>query len=206
MNLNAPRLAFSHLNLRFNPFGELNRIQRARVAVVDLEDLPQLLLTPGTALQFVADHGRGKSTHLIALHEQLPQCPYTQIHHGDRPKFSQQDIQFVDSIENLSRFARSRLYKRSRSIALTSHCDLSDELTKAGYLVVTRHITQQCPERIANLLNRRILFARRNPDLRVPLLTSETINRLMQECGTDIREMENRLYETFQIMKEIEDV
>lgn len=206
MNMHAPQLAFSHLNLRFNPFGELNRSQRAQVAVVNLDNLPRLLLEAGTAVQFVADHGRGKSTHLIALHAHLSQFPYTQIHHSDKPQFTKQDVQFVDSIENLSRFRRSRLYKRSRSIALTTHRDLSDELIKAGYTVITRQISQQCPERLAAVLNRRILFAQRDPNSPVPLLTKATIKQFIHQHGTDIREMENQLYEIFQNLKEVKNV
>ncbi|MDH5179909.1 MAG: hypothetical protein OEZ39_18805 [Gammaproteobacteria bacterium] len=200
------RLAFAHLNLRFNPFGELPRHQRLLTAVVELDDLPRQLHIAGTAIQFVADHGRGKSTHLIALHRCFPDSPYTQIHHRDKPRFLSTNIQFVDSIENLSRFARNRLYKRSGSIALTTHRDLSMELTRAGYRVISREIAQLSTDRISAILNARIRHARRNDALPIPVISNATVKSLQDACGSNIREMEYRLYDIFQDLREISDV
>ena len=61
-------LPFAHLNLRFNPFGEATPEERAKLAVVDIERFAQRLCAPGFAVQFIGEHGRGKSTHLLALH------------------------------------------------------------------------------------------------------------------------------------------
>ena len=202
----ASALAYSHLNLKINPFGELNREQRARVAVVDIEGLRDALMEPGTAIQFEGNHGHGKSTHLLALHALLPQYPYTQIHTDDKPRFTREDVQFVDSIEHLSRWKRRRLYRRSGSISFTSHSDLSVELEEAGYNVISRHIAQRCPARLTELLNRRIRFARRDKNVPVPLIREATATQLISRFGTDIRAMENHLYEVFQDLKEIQDV
>lgn len=206
MSINAPQLVFSHLNLRFNPFGELSRLERAQVAVTDLGSLPMKILMPGTAVQIVGEHGRGKSSHLLALHAHMSQCAYTQIHTGDNPKFKKQDVQFVDSIENLGRFKRFCLYKRSRSIALTSHTDLSVELRNAGYTVLTRRIAQHCPERITAIFNRRIQLAQRDMREPVPLVSKKTVRGLIEEFGTDIRAIENQLYEIFQDLKVLKNV
>ena len=48
------RLAFSHLNLRVNPFGEPSPADRARLALVDGAEL-----AGGEILQFLGDSGRG---------------------------------------------------------------------------------------------------------------------------------------------------
>jgi fumarate reductase flavoprotein subunit len=65
-------LPFAHLNLRFNPFGELDLHLRADVAVVDLADWPKRLAAGRFAIQFLADCGRGKTTHLLALRRHFP--------------------------------------------------------------------------------------------------------------------------------------
>ena len=52
-------LAYSRLNLRFNPFGELDLTERQRLACVDVSGLARFLERPKTVVQFLADHGRG---------------------------------------------------------------------------------------------------------------------------------------------------
>ena len=85
-------LPFAHLNLRFNPFEELTREERAVTAIVDLDELPELHSKDRVAVQFLGEHGRGKSTHLIALHKQFKDSLYTQIHIGDKPVFNNDPV------------------------------------------------------------------------------------------------------------------
>ena len=96
------RLSFSHLNLKFNPFGELNVQQRKQVCVVDIDSIKDGLKKDGIAIQFLADHGRGKTTHLLSLHKFYPEAEYIKILVGKKPVFTQQSCRFVDSFENLS--------------------------------------------------------------------------------------------------------
>ena len=49
----ALRLAFSHLNLRFNPFGEPPPQDRADLAAVETSDLPA-----GLPVSFASEHNR----------------------------------------------------------------------------------------------------------------------------------------------------
>ena len=63
-----PGLAFAHLNLRRNPFGEPLRAERGELAVADrsmLEEWVERLQRPGFAVQFLGGCGRGKTTHLL---------------------------------------------------------------------------------------------------------------------------------------------
>ncbi|MEO0592417.1 MAG: hypothetical protein AAFZ38_02455 [Myxococcota bacterium] len=64
--------SFEQLNLRFNPFGELERESRARVALVE-----PISLERGRHIQIVAEAGRGKSTHLTAWQHANPTYPLT---------------------------------------------------------------------------------------------------------------------------------
>jgi len=65
-------LPFAHLNLRRNPFGELDLSQRAALAVVDVDRFVRRLAQPGYAVQFTGDRGRGKTTHLLAILRHFP--------------------------------------------------------------------------------------------------------------------------------------
>ena len=205
INMGNHRLPFAHLNLRFNPFGELTRKQRFEVAVVDISDLLSLLQKPKQAIQFVADHGRGKSTHLIALHTHFSKAPYTQLHSMDKPEFKHEPLHFIDSIENLSKSSRKKLYKKATSIAITTHIDLSKELFKAGYDVTTKEISLYDPDLLKIALNKRIELARRS-DKEIPCLNISAIQKLKRLFGDDIRSMETHLYEIFQLLDGVKNV
>lgn len=72
-----PTLAFEHVNLRFNPFGELDPELRAAVAV-----LPPLELSAGHVIQVMGEAGRGKTTHLLAWHHAAPGSGYEYVPEG----------------------------------------------------------------------------------------------------------------------------
>jgi len=70
-------LPYANINLRFNPFGELNPDERQQLACVDVSGLAQYLSAPRTAVQFLADHGRGKTT-LISVTQTVYDVPLYQ--------------------------------------------------------------------------------------------------------------------------------
>lgn len=199
------KLVFSHLNLKFNPFGELNAEQRKQVCVVNIDSIKDSLNQHAVAIQFLADHGRGKTTHLLSLHKHYPETEYIKLYAGDQPVFAQQSCRFVDSIENLSKKNRRLLYNKSGSLACTSHTDLSHELKSAGYQVVTKIICQSDEEILKQVFNKRIEFSRRNSG-EIPLIKNSHIKNLKFRYGDDIRAMEHHLYEKFQCLERIEYV
>jgi len=191
------QLAFQHLNLFRNPFGTLPPKALASIAVVDISHLPKLLNKPRTAIQFLAPHGRGKTTNLLALHALLPEVSYTQLHAGDNPSFSACDVRFIDSVENLSRGSRKALYQATQSIALTTHKSLSSELKRNGYHVVTIKVSTNDPQVLQDIFNRRIEYARRGPSS-IPQVSLDDIKFLKNRFKNDIRSMEHYLYDVFQ--------
>lgn len=199
------KLAFSHLNLKFNPFGELNPEQRKQLAVVDIEKIKNILNKPGVAIQFLADHGRGKTTHLLSLHELYPEAKYIKIFSGDKPDFEFHEIYFIDSIENISKKQRNFLYKNSSSIACTTHTDLSRELNRAGYEVVSKRVSLYDENILKKVFNDRIEYSRRGEG-DIPVIDLRLINSLKQLYGDDIRSMEHHLYEKFQTLERIDNV
>ena len=196
---------FAHLNLKFNPFGELTRKERATTAIVELDQLPALHSKNRVAIQFMGKHGRGKSTHLIALHKQFKDSPYTQIHIGDKPTFNKNPIQFIDSIEILPTSRRKKLYRTTNILALTTHHDLSKELSGAGFEVISKTIFVDNEQALKKIIDSRIEFARRDLGL-LPDVGTQAIRQLITRFNDDIRAMEDHLYDVFQQLQEIGDV
>ncbi len=199
------QLPFIHLNLLFNPFGELTPQQRKEIAVVDLPSCKDILYKKSVAIQFYADHGRGKTTHLLALHKMYPETEYIKLHTGDQIKTCPQKILFIDSVENLSKRNRLKLYGNTSSIAITSHTDLSRELKQAGYQVLNIKISVRDDALLFEILNRRIEYARRDKG-NIPVVDMQSIYKLKTEFGDNIRAIEACLYEKFQNMSGIENV
>jgi len=188
------KLSYASINLRFNPFGELHPGERQKLACVDVSDLIQHLETPHTIVQFLAGHGRGKTTHLLALHRHFKKFPYMKLYPGDCPEFMQSAGCFVDSIENLSLLARWRVYRRYEHLAVTTHRDLSIEMRMAGLTVKTVRVSSNHVDLLQNIFHQRINYARRNGG-GMPTIDVKKIKVLQQKYGDDIRAMEAELYE-----------
>ncbi len=203
----GPRLAYEHLNLRRNPFGELPREERAAVAVVPRE-YAHWLSAPcrqRRALLFVGDAGRGKSTHLIAVHAGVPPVPFTYVGEGERPRIPNAPLVFVDELQRIPRWRRAQLFRRRASFALSSHRDHTRELLRAGVAVRTVRVGGLDASRLQAVTTRRIEVARRAPGP-LPRLGPEAASALVARFGDDLRAIEGHLYEVFQDLKEVGDV
>jgi len=199
------KLPFIHLNLRFNPFGELTLEQRRDVSIVDIKSLKTCLNKKFVAIQFLADHGRGKTTHLLSLHKEYPASEYIKIQSDDNPRFSPCAIRFADSVENMTKKSRIDLYKKSNSLALTTHADLSKELIKHGFTVITKKISMEDENTLMKIFSRRIKYAQRCEG-EVPRINLQAIKKLKHLYKDDVRAMESHLYEKIQCLKGIENV
>jgi len=201
-----PSLPFAHLNLRFNPFGELDRARRTELAVAEVDALVPRLRLPGFAVQFIDEKGRGKSSHMLAIHCYFKSAPYIRADEGEALFIPNGHPLFLDEMQRIPKWRRRIIFRRPVSFVIGSHRDHSFELRKAG--VACRTIIpgdSVCPERLCLIFQRRIGLARRNPGA-VPQIPHPTIQKLIGLCGTDVRSMESILYEAFQNLKEVRDV
>ena len=212
--------SFERLNLRRNPFGELPREERAAIACADTAG-PSAFLRGARAgerraLQLVGDHGRGKSSLLIAVHaREFPEAPYTQIRTSQPAPNTEAALQFVDSVENLSWLGRRKLYSRCQVLAYTTHRDLSAELRRAGFGVVSLSVGIQSIEELARIVEARIGAAALHPKARATaalpaaaLLAGETrviprpsrrrLEDLYRDYGDDVRSIEAALYRDYE--------
>ncbi|MFT5127396.1 MAG: hypothetical protein ACI8W8_000999 [Rhodothermales bacterium] len=199
-SLGMSRLArpFAHLNLRHNPFGELEHETFVALAVVDVAEFAKLLNRPSVALQFVGRHGRGKTTRLSVLHALFATAPYTQVYPDEPvPSFSAAPLHFVDSVDHLATTKRRRLFACADRIVVTTHVDLSAEFANAGFGVTTIRVEGVSRELLAEIVRRRIVHARRGPGP-IPSVGNTEIDQLIANFGDDLRTIESVLYERFQ--------
>jgi len=198
--------AYEHLNLRFNPFGEIERSDRTALAVVDIDETVERLERGGFAVQFLGGRGRGKTTHLLAIQASFPDAPYLHIAEGQRATSLPQTPPgmpiFLDELQRLPRKLRSRLFDGRRPLALGTHRNYARHLARAGYDVQTVRLARRLdPAALAEILRRRIEHARRDAASPVPVISDETIADLLWRHGDHVRGIEHELYERFQDLK-----
>ena len=200
-------LPFAHLNLRFNPFGELPRDVRGFLAVVDVERFLGPLQLPHFALQFIGDQGRGKTTHLLAIQQQLPRAAYVYLDEFEKhPPIPSGNPLLIDEAQRLTWLERRVAFRKGVGLAIGTHDDLSGPLQKFGYQVTTVPVDRLInPRQLLECFNRRIAYARRASGP-LPLVTLRTATEIHRRFGTDIRAMEGHLYDVYQNLEEVRDV
>ncbi|MCA9246915.1 MAG: hypothetical protein KDA42_07355 [Planctomycetales bacterium] len=202
----APALPFAHLNLRRNPFGETDLVDRLDFAVVDVAHHIERLRRPGAAVLFLGEKGHGKTTHLIAIQAAFPNSIYVHVGEGERPRFAESMPLFIDELQRVPERERRRLFRRNVSFALASHEDVTDELTRAGIEVQTVHVGGALTRgALATILERRIAWARRGAGP-LPGVGRATIRKLLARHGADLRAIEQQLYDCFQQLEHIREV
>ncbi len=210
---------YARLHLFRNPFGELSVAERARLAVVDIEThLEWLDHASSAALQVIGPCGHGKSTHLRAIQyawaaragaEALPAFVYFP-EEGDQPALPRSRPLFIDEAQRMNWWRRRQMLSGNGPLVIGTHCDLSRALQAAGFQLRTIDLDQPMPpERIKEILNRRIESSRVHPteeldDDHVASpgflsgLTLADVVALQDRFGSNIRQMEEHLYIRFQ--------
>ncbi len=201
--MNNLRLAYAHLNLRWNPFGEASIEDTAHLAIVQVDSYVERLQRPGYALQFIGDSGRGKTTHMLALRNHFPQAPYFHFTEGAAiPKIPEAPLLFLDETQRLPRAMRKQIFSRQASFVIGTHLDHARELKKAGKETITVHVKGITVDQLDRIIRRRIEWARRSPGP-VPVVTLPEIEQLIREFHDDLSAILSRLFEKFQAMEEI---
>ncbi|MEO1526014.1 MAG: hypothetical protein AAFX06_11300 [Planctomycetota bacterium] len=194
-------------NLCRNPFGELTRQERAELAIVDLEPVLSHLTDanrdrwlPRRAYQFIGECGRGKTTHMLTLHQRFEDSVYVYLPEDEPcPAIPLGSPLLIDEAQRLPRRVLRRVAESGSTLILGTHRDLSRPLRRHDYEVVTHRIgLTLSPAKLATMLNRRIAASRRDPDAPVPSLSLEVAGELTRRFGTDIRGIESYLYDIVQ--------
>jgi hypothetical protein len=201
-----PRLAYEHLNLRRNPFGELTIDERRTVVDAGVQPYVKLLKIPRSAVQFIGGCGRGKTSHLLAILNQFPDAPYILVREGERPAIPDARFLIIDEFQRISPPKRCALLRKSVALAIGSHVDYSDEMRRAGLRIATVDLNGlPDAERLHLIFQKRIERARRSSGP-LPVITAAMAGKLIDRFGSNIRAMECALYDIILSMKEIGDV
>jgi hypothetical protein len=203
--LNA--LPFSHLNLRRNPFGELTAAERTVLAVVDCSEALQHLAMPRAVVQVIGEKGFGKTTHLLALAAHFADNAYVHIPEGQRGEIPESgEPLLIDEAQRLTLTQRWQTFRSDRRLILGTHTDFQSVLRRADRPILTIAANQFTNElRVHTLLNARIQCARRDNGP-IPSVTTSTASKLFRQFGSDIRSIEHAMYDTFQQLRNIQDV
>jgi hypothetical protein len=201
-----PSLPFARLNLRRNPFGELELSSWAELAVVEVDHLVPRLRQPGFAVQFMGPKGRGKTTHMLALVRHFPLARYVHVGENERPRIPHAHPLFVDEIQRVPRRRRRRLFRRPVSLVIGTHEDFCSELAAAGFEVETIGVGSALDAgRLCGILNLRIEAARRGPGP-LPRVTEPTAQVMIDRFGDDLRAIQGAMYDLFQTLPGVQDV
>ncbi|QDT61679.1 hypothetical protein SV7mr_42180 [Stieleria bergensis] len=212
-------------NLKTNPFGELTRQERSDLAVVSVQPMIDVLcdqaetqrnipddnlssgstslsatLQPRRAYQLIGRCGRGKSSHLLAMWGQFPSAAYVYLPQWQPcPVIPEAPLLIIDEAQRLPFKVRRKLFSSGIPLLLATHRNLTPWLRYYGYRSVTQRVGATISaDKIQAIFNRRIEASRRLPDQPVPHLSTHDAAMLIQRFGTNIRSMENYLYEIVQ--------
>jgi energy-coupling factor transporter ATP-binding protein EcfA2 len=191
------RLAFSHLNLRVNPFGEPSAGDRARLAVVEAAALAE-----GEIVQFIGDSGRGKTTHLLALASRYPSAVYEKLDEGqDRwTALVPRDAPLLlDEAQRARPDDLRALLASVRTVALGTHADLSGLSPRPMRTVRVGGVGSK---KLGAIVARRIEWARRGPGA-IPWVSKNALTTLGRRHGDDVRAILGELYDLFQTLPEV---
>lgn len=205
-----PNSRWPGANLFRNPFGELTRAERAEVAVVDLNRILQAIAEPGagetrrfrrfTAYQLIGECGRGKTTRMLALADRFPESSYVYLPEDlPCPAVAYGEPLLIDEAQRLPKDALRSVLQSGATLVLATHRDLTGALHRFGYEVTTESIGQSLsPRLLAEMLNRRIQASRRDRRHPVPQLTTHDAETLIRRFGTNVRAVEEYLYDVVQ--------
>ncbi len=192
------KLAFVDLNLRRNPFGELSPSERAEIAVVDTGPLVEWVSQPNRVLEYVAECGRGKSSHLWAIAAACG-AEYLRIpEERDEPwELPAGEILVIDEAQFLSWWQRRKVFRRGRSYVVGTHEALTKVYRRARLEVKQEVIQGLSVEKLGAIVERRIEASRRGEGP-VPVVEVSGLEWLIERRGDDVRGIEGDLYEVFQ--------
>ncbi len=202
-------LPYARLNLRRNPFGSIPLEDRGHLAVLDLDPITAALEPDRAALQIVGDRGHGKTTHLLAIRARLfPDAPYIHLDQERAiPAIPAASLLFLDEAQRFPRRQLAQLGRGTARLVLGTHADHARALSRAGRPVTTIRLGPRdlTADRLGRLLGRRIEHARRGPGP-VPSITPGSLSNLLGRHGSNIRAIEDELYDHFCDLGGIADV
>ncbi|CAL2080565.1 conserved protein of unknown function [Tenacibaculum sp. 190524A02b] len=188
----------------FNPFSGVLKedIDKIIVPCFNVEEVfEQIENSTSLAIEFIGRQGRGKTTHLKYLQNQIPHYPIFLLDGND--DFSEiiqhkSEVVFVDSIHHLSLTKRIKLFKRKRVVIYTTHWNRKFECLiakKKRHCILFKGIDS---DKLKELLNKRLQLAAATDLDKKDLFTIDATDKLIKTYSDNYRGIINHLYEKFQ--------
>lgn len=187
---------------RFNPFGGLTdaEVRRSIVPRACCTEICDWIESGKPGIRELAGpKGRGKTTHLVYLHELFPENPLFLLREKFRPAIGAVpagSLVFIDSIHHLPLAVRLRLYRRYR-IILTTHHRRAWEYLLAGAAFQSFPIRGLDEAYLTQIIQHRIQLALAPQILAEFTLESAYIRSLLRKYGDDVRGIMNHLYDAY---------
>ena len=152
------------------------------------------------AVEFLGRKGRGKTTHLIYLQKQMPDCPIFFL--DKNSSFaeiinSKANIVFIDSIHHLSVVERLRLFRDKEIVIYTTHWSRKMECLLAGKTNLSIKFRGINEEVLLEILNKRLELATIDYN-KQEVITLKEVNLLIKKYGDNYRGIINHLYQNYQ--------
>ena len=191
-------------NYNFNPFAgvldhEIDHTIVPKFSVAEI--VSDIENNPSIAIEFLGKQGRGKTTHLVWLQQQLPQYPIFLLEKN--PNSTEviehvSDVVFVDSIHHFSFAERIQLFKAKRVVIYTTHstrkltCALSQKQLKViRFKGIDTNILRK-------IIENRLLLAQKDSQLHRVHFSESELQKLVKTYGDNYRGIINKLYEKYQ--------
>ena len=174
----------------------------ASLADVDVQEFDGFLSKPGATVQFVGEKGNGKTTHLLAIQDRIPESVYVHFPEGEKTEIPVGNPLLIDEAQRMTRWQQWKVFRSGISLVLGTHRDFTRELKRAGRRVKTVAVYERMSaSRLVRIIQARIEWVRRDAGP-VPELSHETADRLLTRFGPDVRRIFYELYGIFQNLQE----
>jgi len=188
-----------------NPFGGISDEELLEVIIpkYDLEKSIELLSRPEPIiLQFVGKKGRGKTTHLRALHQMLIDADIYLLdnHSSHFIKNKPEQLTFIDNTHLLSWKKRLQIWKNiNTSFVITTHRSRNLEFYFCKRVYKTYYFEGITPEKLETIIKKRVtqFSCLAYTDIKV---NEVILQQLIVKFGDDIRGILNFLYDQYKII------
>lgn len=190
--------------LQHNPFAGVDHEEVGQILVprFDTEDILNKIRSRNELLiELIGKQGRGKTTHLTFLHQQLEKTPIFYLHAGanDYQKIlaDKSEVVFIDSIHHLNIYQRLQVFRAKKIVIFTTH------FTRKYEGLAVRKPTKQIRfEGIDKTLLRALVTKRlqltSSKSGKELIVSDFELEQLIAQYGDNYRGIVNHLYDKFQ--------
>lgn len=188
---------------KYNPFSGVSaeEVGDIIVPILDVASLLEKIRSrEPMAIELIGRQGRGKTTHLIHLHQQMTEYPFFNLNQST--ELSQileknSDVLFIDGIHHLTFIERIKLFKESRVVVYTTHwsrtidCFIaSKELHSFRFKGIDRTL-------LSSIIEKRLSVAGKE-NFESDKISNREIDSLIKNFGDNYRGIINHLFDQYQ--------